>query len=218
VQAQKQQIHEERATLAKLQRAIGILRQQEKQRHQSHLWQDPHSSFFLQTHPSSQAQPSSYHHTTTNYQQSSQTPQITYSPPTPQTTYPPPLPSAKIPQPQQQSKVVPTHTSILTIIGGSNTEPNTKRQSRDSHREVNHVMVECPITQTKWSNIPIIFSAEDVNITSFPHTDVMVITVHIDRWNVSRILVDNGSQEEILFLVSINFKKMGYDKNQLKNR
>jgi hypothetical protein len=31
---------------------------------------------------------------------------------------------------------------------------------------------------------------------------------------VSRILVDNGSQTEILFLST--FKKMGYDKRQLK--
>jgi hypothetical protein len=42
----------------------------------------------------------------------------------------------------------------------------------------------------------------------------MVLTVHIDRWDVPKILVDNGSQAEILFL-SI-FKKMGYDKKQLK--
>jgi hypothetical protein len=42
----------------------------------------------------------------------------------------------------------------------------------------------------------------------------MVITVHIARWNISIILVDNGSQAEILFLST--FEKMGYDKNQLK--
>jgi hypothetical protein len=53
-----------------------------------------------------------------------------------------------------------------------------------------------------------------VNLTPFPHTDAMVLTVHIDRWDVSRILVDNGCQAEILFLSS--FKKMGYDKKQLK--
>jgi hypothetical protein len=27
----------------------------------------------------------------------------------------------------------------------------------------------------------------------------MVIIVHIDRWDISKILVDNGSQAEILF-------------------
>jgi hypothetical protein len=42
----------------------------------------------------------------------------------------------------------------------------------------------------------------------------MVLTVHIDQWDVSKILVDNGSQAEILFLST--FEKMGYDKKQLK--
>jgi hypothetical protein len=48
----------------------------------------------------------------------------------------------------------------------------------------------------------------------FPHTDAIVLTVHIDRWDILKILVDNDSQEEILFLST--FKKMGYDKKQLK--
>jgi hypothetical protein len=42
----------------------------------------------------------------------------------------------------------------------------------------------------------------------------MVLTIHIDRWDVSKILVDNGRQAEILFLST--FEKMGYDKKQLK--
>jgi hypothetical protein len=58
------------------------------------------------------------------------------------------------------------------------------------------------------------FSAQDVNLASFPHTDAMVLTVHINRWDVTRILVDDSSQAEILFLSA--FKKMGYDKKHLK--
>jgi hypothetical protein len=42
----------------------------------------------------------------------------------------------------------------------------------------------------------------------------MVIVVHIDRWDVTKILVDNGSQDEILFLAAFN--KMGFDRKQLK--
>jgi hypothetical protein len=47
-----------------------------------------------------------------------------------------------------------------------------------------------------------------------PHTNTIVLTIHINQWDVSRILVNNGSQAEILFLST--FKKMGYDKKQLK--
>jgi hypothetical protein len=42
----------------------------------------------------------------------------------------------------------------------------------------------------------------------------MVLTVHIDWWDISKILIDNGSQVEILFLST--FKKMGYDKKYHK--
>jgi hypothetical protein len=38
-------------------------------------------------------------------------------------------------------------------------------------------------------------------------------TIHINRWDVTRILIDKGSQTKILFL-SV-FKKMGYDKKPL---
>jgi hypothetical protein len=62
--------------------------------------------------------------------------------------------------------------------------------------------------------MPITFSAQDVNLALFSHIDAMVLTVHIDRWDVTKILIDNGSQVEILFLSG--FKKLGYDKKQLK--
>jgi hypothetical protein len=53
-----------------------------------------------------------------------------------------------------------------------------------------------------------------VNLASFAHTDAMVVIIHIDRWDVTKILIDNGSQAEILFLTA--FEKMGYDRKQLR--
>jgi hypothetical protein len=57
--------------------------------------------------------------------------------------------------------------------------------------------------------MPITFSSQDTKLALFPHTDAMVITVHIDRWDITRILVDIGSQAEILFLIA--FDKMGFE-------
>jgi hypothetical protein len=57
--------------------------------------------------------------------------------------------------------------------------------------------------------MPITFSCQDVNLALFRHTDAMVITVHIDRWDVTKILFDNGSQAKILFLAA--FEKMDFD-------
>jgi hypothetical protein len=123
----------------------------------------------------------------------------------------PPLPPPpQTHEPQQQNEAFPTHGTILTITGGSNIGFDTKRQHRFYYREVNHVAVEGPITKTKWSHIPITFFDQDVKLTSFPHTDAMVPTIHIDWSDVSKILIDIGSQAEILFLST--FEKMGYDK------
>jgi hypothetical protein len=57
-------------------------------------------------------------------------------------------------------------------------------------------------------------SSHDIKLALFPHTDAMVVTVHIDRWDITKILVDNGSQAEILFFTA--FYKMGFDRKQLK--
>jgi hypothetical protein len=76
------------------------------------------------------------------------------------------------------------------------------------------VAIKGLVTKTKWPHIPITFSTQDINLDSFPYTDVMVIKIHIDKWDVTKIIIDNGSQDEILFMSG--FKKMGYDRKQLK--
>jgi hypothetical protein len=60
----------------------------------------------------------------------------------------------------------------------------------------------------------ITFIEADIKLTSVPHMDAMVITTHVDKWNVMRVLVDNGSQAEILFFST--FEQMGFNKKQLK--
>jgi hypothetical protein len=76
------------------------------------------------------------------------------------------------------------------------------------------VAADGPVTQTKWSHVPLTFTKANIKLISFPHTNFMVITTHIDKWDVSRVLIDNGSQAEILFLTA--FDQMGFNKNQLK--
>jgi hypothetical protein len=76
------------------------------------------------------------------------------------------------------------------------------------------VAVEGPIKQTKWSHIPITFTEADIKLISFLHTDVLVITAHIGKWDVTRVLIDNGSQAEILFVSA--FDQMSFDRNELK--
>jgi hypothetical protein len=71
-------------------------------------------------------------------------------------------------------------------------------------------VVEGPITRSKWSHIPLTFIEADIKLVSLPHTEVMIITLHIDKWDVTRVLINNGSQTEILFLSA--FDQMGFDR------
>jgi hypothetical protein len=65
------------------------------------------------------------------------------------------------------------------------------------------MVVKGSVTKTKWSHIPITFSAEDINLAYFSHTDAMVVTIHIDKWDVTRIIIGSGSQAEILFMTAL---------------
>jgi hypothetical protein len=38
--------------------------------------------------------------------------------------------------------------------------------------------------RTKWSHVQITFTEADIKLASFPHTDAMAITAHIDKWDV----------------------------------
>jgi hypothetical protein len=66
-----------------------------------------------------------------------------------------------------------------------------KGKRREYYHQVNQIAVEGPIVQTKWSHMQITFTKADIKLTSFPHIDAMVITVHIDKWIVMRVLFDN---------------------------
>jgi type IV pilus biogenesis protein CpaD/CtpE len=47
---------------------------------------------------------------------------------------------------------------VLSIIGGSSSEPANKKQKKEAQRRVQHVGVQVPFIKSKWSHIPITFS------------------------------------------------------------
>jgi hypothetical protein len=66
------------------------------------------------------------------------------------------------------------------------------------------VTVKSTIIKTKWSHILITFTMVDIKMVSFHHTNAMVITAHIDKSDVTRLLADNGSHAKILFLLAFD--------------
>jgi hypothetical protein len=86
------------------------------------------------------------------------------------------------------------------ITGGSSVDFDTKRQKRDHYRSINHIAITGPVEQTKWSHVPLTFDARDVDLHNAPHMDAMVINCSVAGWDLHKVLVDNGSQSDIIFL------------------
>jgi hypothetical protein len=63
-----------------------------------------------------------------------------------------------------------------------------------------------PAARPEWTKVPITFTEEDFKLKSTNHNNAMVIEVNIAGWVIGKILVDNGSSADILFLKT--FKKM----------
>jgi hypothetical protein len=103
---------------------------------------------------------------------------------------------------------------IHMITGGSSIDFDMKRQKRDHYRSINHVTVTGPVVQTKWSHVPLTFDARDVDLRSAPHIDAMVINCSVAGWDLHKVLVDNGSQADIIFLHA--FDRMGISHSLLK--
>jgi hypothetical protein len=61
--------------------------------------------------------------------------------------------------------------------------------------------------------VPITFIEEDFRLKSTNHNNAMVIEVNIAGWIIGKILVDNGSSADILFLKT--FKKMNLSQHML---
>jgi hypothetical protein len=87
---------------------------------------------------------------------------------------------------------------VLPIAGSSTSEPDNKRQKKESQRRVQHVGVQGPFISSKWSYIPITFSQEDLQLKDYPHNDAMVISCVIKGFLVHNVLVDTGSATDII--------------------
>ena len=61
--------------------------------------------------------------------------------------------------------------------------------------------------RVKYAREPIAFNAEDLEGTTQPHNDVLVVIVRIKGFIVKRVLVDQGSGVEVMYPVL--FKGLG---------
>jgi hypothetical protein len=62
--------------------------------------------------------------------------------------------------------------------------------------------------------VPLTFDARDIDLRSAPHIDAMVINCSVVGWDLHKVLVDNGSQADIIFLHA--FDRIGISHSLLK--
>jgi hypothetical protein len=129
---------------------------------------------------------------------------------------PPPPDSSSRPQSSsgpQNSKALPSFGTIMPISGGSAMEFETKKQRSNYFRSVNTIINDCLAARPEWAKVPITFIEEDFKLKSAIRNDAMVIEVNIAGWIIGKVLVDNGSSADILFLKT--FEKINLRQHML---
>jgi hypothetical protein len=92
-------------------------------------------------------------------------------------------------------------------------EFETKKQRSNYFRSVNTIINDGPVARPGWAKVPITFTEDDFKLKSAIHNDDMVIEVNIAGWIIRKVLVDNGSSADMLFLKT--FEKMNLSQHML---
>ena len=88
---------------------------------------------------------------------------------------------------------------IKTITGRTSTKGSFRSLKKSYQRQVNSIHRVPPLKQ-RWMDKDIMFSKEDARGVKQPHDDPLVIMLMIEGFNTKRILVDNGSSANIIYL------------------
>jgi hypothetical protein len=78
---------------------------------------------------------------------------------------------------------------------------------------VNTIINDGTAARPEWAKVPTTFTEEGFRLKSTNHNDAMVIEVNIAAWIIGKIIVDNGSSADILFLKT--FEKMNLSQHML---
>ncbi|XP_023875286.1 uncharacterized protein LOC111987777 [Quercus suber] len=101
---------------------------------------------------------------------------------------------------------------IQTITGGPTTGGSFKSLRKAHQRQVNSIYMIPPSKQRR-TNQDMYFNEADARGVKQPHNDPLVIMLTIEGFNTKRILVDNGSSADIIYLPA--FQQLKLDPKKL---
>ena len=106
--------------------------------------------------------------------------------------------------PQRDEDHLPLHPQsaigeIKTIIGRPSIRGSFKSFKKSYKRQVNSVHGMPPLKQ-RWTNQDMLFSEEDARRVKQPHNNPLVIMRVTEGFNTRRVLVDNKSLANIIYL------------------
>ncbi|XP_062074853.1 uncharacterized protein LOC133778849 [Humulus lupulus] len=111
----------------------------------------------------------------------------------------------------------PTHERTVNVItGGSEVSGVTHSAAKRHARQTNWIKGESSETEKNTINLPaqtISFSTTEYTRLLNPHHDALVIALYIANCLTKRILIDNGSSVNILFLSAL--REMGIDESKI---
>jgi ribosomal protein L25 (general stress protein Ctc) len=104
----------------------------------------------------------------------------------------------------------------IHVITGGMAAGGTSRSSRKAYaRQIHNVLVTQKMDKKpRLEDLPITFAEEDARKVFHPHDDALVVTLEIAGYSTRRVLIDNGSSADIIYLTA--FQQMRIDKDQLR--
>uniref|UniRef100_A0A2N9IZX2 RNA-directed DNA polymerase n=1 Tax=Fagus sylvatica TaxID=28930 RepID=A0A2N9IZX2_FAGSY len=124
-------------------------------------------------------------------------------------------PQARPQRPPVEDRPRPPMGEIHMINGGM-AAGGTSRSSRKAYaRQIHNVLVTQKANKTpRLEDLPITFTEEDARKVVHPHDDALVVTLEIAGYSTRRVLIDNGSSADIIYLTA--FQQMRIGKDQLR--